>query len=103
MKPPPEYNRDAQRLSVAILQWIAIQSETRSPDLRFHEWGRVCYIGPLTGAALDQLAASPDARAMLEWADEKSGRKATLLMAVIVLEQLGIKPAERRPVSPTAN
>jgi hypothetical protein len=99
---PKNYNRDARRLGVAITEWIAIQSETRSPDLRFHEWGTVCYIGPLRGEALDHLAASPDARAMLEWADERIGRQGTLLMACAVLEIMGLKSPHRRP-SRTAN
>lgn len=95
------YERDAQALAVAIKEWIAIQSATRLVDLRFHDWGGVCHVGPLCGAALDHLAASPDARAMLEWADERSGRRATLLMALAVLEMLGIKPPDKtRPRPP---
>jgi hypothetical protein len=99
---PTNYARDANRLAVAIEEWIAIQSVTRCPDLRFHDWGRVCYIGALQGAALDHLAASPDARAMLEWADQRSGHKATLLMACVALERLGIKPPNTRSARPTS-
>lgn len=101
MKLPPSYDRDAIVLAQAIQEWIERTSKTRLPDLRFHDWGTICYIGPLHGEALDHLAASADAREMLEWADVRSGRKATLLMACAVLEQLGIKrPNTRRTADP---
>lgn len=101
---PKNYNRDAERLRVAIQEWIAIQSETRLVDLRFHDWGTICYIGPLAGSALDHLAASADARAMLEWADQRTGHVATLLMANVILEMLGLKkPDSRAKRASTAN
>lgn len=87
----PEYERDAKRVALAIKQWIAKESETRLVDLRFHDWGTTAYIGPLCGKCLDYLAASPDARAMLEWVDRETGHQATLLMACAVLELLGLK------------
>jgi hypothetical protein len=93
---PKGYERDAQALRLAIQQWIAATSESRLPDLRFHDWGTICYVGPLHGDALDHLAASADARAMLEWADERTGRRATLLMACVVLEMMGLKPRNSR-------
>lgn len=96
VKVPAGYEQDAQALKAAIQEWIASTSESRLPDLRFHDWGTVCYVGPLCGTALDHLAASADARAMLEWADERTGRRGTLLMACVVLETMGIKPPNTR-------
>lgn len=89
-----EYERDAQRVAAAIKRWIAKESATRLVDLKFHKWGTTAYIGPLSGRCIDYLAASPDARAMLEWVDEQTGHQATLMMACCVLELLEIKPLE---------
>ncbi len=90
MKFPKGYLEDLEKLKAAFQEWIAIQSETRTVDLRWHEWGKIVFAGPLTGAALDVLCASPDARAMCEWADERTGRKCTLLMAIAAAETLGL-------------
>jgi hypothetical protein len=39
VKLPLSYQRDAEALAAAFLEWIELQSATRSVDLRWHEWG----------------------------------------------------------------
>lgn len=91
MKLPKRYARDAEALVVAFQEWIAIQSESRAVDLRWHEWGGIVFAGPLQGAALDVLCASADARAMCEWSDARTGHVCTLLQALAAAETLGLK------------
>jgi len=91
-KLPPTYQRDAEALALAFREWIELQATTRSVDLRWHDWGGVvCFAGPLAGEALDMLCDSPDARAMCEWSDERTGHRCTLLMAMAAAETLGLK------------
>ena len=91
MKLPLSYQRDAEALAAAFVEWIELQSATRAVDLRWHEWDGICFAGPLAGDALDMLCDSPDARAMCEWADKRTGHKCTLLQAMAAAETLGLK------------
>lgn len=85
------YNHDAHLLAQSFRSWIERERCTRLVDLRWHEWGTIVYIGPLSGSALDLLCDSDDARAMCEWADEQTGRKCSLLQAYVIAEELGLK------------
>lgn len=91
MNQKEKYEECAKQVVFLMQRWIDNECQTRSPDLRFLEWGRVAYAGPLAGSALDRLCASPDARRMCEWVDEQTGHEATLLMAYAAIEKLGLK------------
>lgn len=89
---PPGYIRCCERMSKLIPQWIEQQCQTRALDLQWHRWGKTCFAAGLDSAKW--LAASPDAMELLAWLDEQTDRKATLLQAKVVLEQLGVKERE---------
>lgn len=95
---PKGYVDDTHALQSAIERWVAKESQTRLVDLRFHDWGKVVYAGP--GKALDAIAASPDARALLEWCDRETGQRCTLLQAYAVLEHLGMLSSSQRNAFP---
>lgn len=96
--PPPGYIACCNRLEQLIPQWIEQKSQERYLDLRWERWivdgKRIVYAGALGGPTAKFLAASPDAEELLNWLDEQTGRQATLLMAKVVLEHLGIKARE---------
>jgi hypothetical protein len=102
MQAPKGYEEDAAKLRCAIQMWVMRESESRLVDLGFRDWGRSVYFGPLNATTIDYLATTPDARAMLLWADEASGHKASLLQAYIVLQQLGLLVTERQAAAPAA-
>ncbi len=88
-----KYSDCANHVLVLMKTWLETECQTRAPDLRFHDWGKTVYGGPLTGSSLDVLCASPDARRMCEWIDERTNHEATLLMACAAAEMLGLKPS----------
>lgn len=100
MRPfPPGYIACCDRLMELIPQWIAAKSQERYLDLRWERWTtrsglKICYAAALGGETASILAASPDAIELLNWLDEQTGKKATLLQAKTVLEHLGIKAKE---------
>jgi hypothetical protein len=91
---PPGYLARCERLSELIPKWIEEKSQQRFLDLRWKRWGRTVYAGPLGGKWANWLADSPDALELLNWLDEQTGKQATLLQALVVLERLGIKARE---------
>lgn len=95
----PGYEQQIEQLVALIPQWIALQDDP--PALQWHRPGDTAFIGPLHGKALDYLAASPDARRLLEWLDDKTGGVCTLLQASAALGLLGKQsPDHRLPPSP---
>jgi len=96
---PPGYIACCDRLMQLVPQWIEAKSQERYLDLRWQRWTmpdgkRVVYAGALGGETAQFLADSPDALELLNWLDEQTGKKATLLQAKVVLERLGIKATE---------
>ena len=69
-----KYSDCAAQVLALMKTWLETECQTRAPELRFHEWGETVYAGPLRGSSLDVLCASPDARRMCEWIDERTGR-----------------------------
>ena len=86
-----KYEACAKQVLALMKVWLERECQSRAPDLRFHEWGTDLFGGALTGSCLDVLCASDDARRMCEWIDEQTGRQATLLMAYVAAEALGLK------------
>lgn len=93
-KPPAGYSACANEVARLIPQWIERQCMTRSLDLQWHRWDKTVFAGSMDGERAKYLAASPDAMELLHYVDEKTGGQATLLMAKVVLELLGIKNRE---------
>lgn len=90
-KLPPGYYAAIEDAARAIRHWIA--SEPTPPDLRWLEWdnNRVFIAAALdTGAAY--LADSDDARRLLAWLDEATGRQLSLNMAGWALRLIGQIP-----------
>ncbi len=94
-----KYDECASQVLSLMKVWIERECQTRAPDLRFAEWGKTVYAGSLTGASLDVLVRSEDARRMCEWIDEQTNRQATLLMAYVAAEMLGLKPSTFQPAN----
>jgi hypothetical protein len=86
----PGYVALVERLVALIDKWCA--TEPGLPDLRWHEPGDTMFIGALQGKALDYLAASPDARRLLEWLNAQTNHEATLFQATVALRMLGHLP-----------
>jgi len=99
---PAGYARCAEKVLKLIPKWVEGECQSRFPDLRWKDWGRVCYAGTLEEAAIGFLADSPDARRLLLWLDEQTNHEATLLMAKVALEMLGFKRREHMTM-PDAN
>ena len=91
---PAGYTACCNEIARLIPQWIERQCITRTLDLQWHRWEKTVFAGSIDGERAKYLAASPDAMELLHYLDEKTGGQATLLMAKVVLEALGIKNRE---------
>jgi hypothetical protein len=88
---PPEYLAAIKDAARAIIEWLSLQTEP--PELRWLEFdqGRTFIAATLdTGAAY--LADSDDARRLLEWLDERTGRVLSLNQAGWALRMVGQLP-----------
>jgi hypothetical protein len=93
-KVPEGYARCCRLMERLIPQWIDEQCRERALDLQWHRWGKTVFAGAVGGETAKWLAASPDAVALLDYLEDKTGHQGTLLQAKVVLEMLGIKPRE---------
>ncbi len=85
---PPGYIQLVERLAKLIPEWCRAQPKT--PELRFHDRGRILYAGSLGNPdAVKFLANSPDAFRLCAWLDEQTGRQATVFQVDCVLRELG--------------
>jgi hypothetical protein len=88
---PAGYRAVIEQMIQLIPQWCGEQPGL--PDLRWHDNDDgVLVIAALQGDALKYLAKTPDAIRLLQWLDEKTDHKATLLQARVALQMLGHLP-----------
>lgn len=88
---PPGYVALIQRMCDLMLKWLT--TEPGLVDLRWHDPKGTLFVAPLRGKALDYLAASPDAKRLLEWLDEQTGQEGTLAQATMALRLIGHLPS----------
>ncbi len=85
---PPGYIQLVERLAKLIREWCRAQPTT--PELRFHDRGKILYAGSLGNPdAVKFLANSPDAFRLCAWLDEQTGRQATVFQVDCVLREMG--------------
>jgi hypothetical protein len=88
---PPEYLAAIKDAARAIIEWLYLQTEP--PELRWLDGGSGgAFIAANLDAGASYLADSDDARALLEWLDERTGRVLSLNMATWALRLAGLMP-----------
>lgn len=87
---PPEYYAEIENAARLIEAWCAIQPFA---ELRWLEWdGQRTFIAAPLDIGAQYLADSPDARALLEWLDQQTGRRLSLNQAGWAIRKLGLMP-----------
>lgn len=89
--PPPQYVALVRRLAELIPQWCKLHPRA---DLQWRAWDGAIFAGNLAEPFLGFLAASDDAKRLLQWLDGHTGHEATLLQALVALELCGRMPPE---------